>query len=540
MSRLLLALSLSLGCAAASAATITVTRFDDPDPMDCAVDGCTLREAATAAGLTPEADTIVLAAGEYVLEPPYAATAAPLALPTDVTLLGAGMNSTAIRGNGIGSLLLMSGGKYTLRRLTVKDGYADGSIYISTFGGAIRGYQADITLDQVALRDNHASQGGAMWLQECTLSLRYTTIAGNDSGFGAGGMQLLDTPATIYRSIIQDNIGQVGGGIRAQNSPLRLQGGSRLLRNHAEHSGGAVASNSDFLADDDSLVADNTASSGGAFVDIGKGLVVKGVKTTNGTGLLLLSNNDSDNAYGSFGGAMFISQGLLMERVELIGSDSTHSAGAIYSIEASVVIRDSRIADSHTLVNGGAAFFANSSVLLERVAFENNVSDGYAGAVNFSGAGKSIELKNVDFYNNRAPAQAAITNSASLTMRHVTFWSNMSNTGRDAVHQGSTGSSNYANSVVLGRCTGTPALISALGSNLRSGESSFACAGGFSLWSASLSRGTFGGLFPITGTTSSTSSIVNAGNAAYCQSTDIRNRARDVKCDLGAFEYGAL
>ena len=539
MIRTALFASLLLACAGATAATITVTRFDDPDFQDCAVDGCTLREAANLAAQTPEADTIVLPAGDYVLEPPGTSENVGLSLPSNVTLQGAGMNSTRIHGNGTGSMFVLSGGTYTMRRLAIEDGHADGNPYVSSAGGAIRGYQANLTLDQVALRNNHASQGGAIFMQEGTLSLRYTTLTGNDSGFGAGAIQLLDTPATLYRSVIDGNQGSTGGGIRAENSPLRLQAGSIIRANHATHSGGAVASNDEFIADDDSLVADNTAVSGAAFVDIGKGLVIRGVKTTNGTGLLAISNNRASHALGAFGGALFISTGLTMERVDLVGSSSDHSGGAIYSINASVTIRDSRIADSHTTVNGGAAFFASSTVLLERVAFENNVSDGYAGAVNFSGSNKSVELRNVDFYNNRAPSQAAITNGALLTMRHVTFWNNVSNAGRDAVHQTQFGSSNYANSVMLGRCTGTPAAITALGANLRSSESSWNCAGGFSIFPASLSRGTFGGLFPISGTTASNSAVVNAGNSAYCVPTDIRNRLRVSRCDLGAFEYGA-
>jgi hypothetical protein len=127
-----------------------------------------------------------------------------------------------------------------------------------------------------------------------------------------------------------------------------------------------------------------------------------------------------------------------------------------------------------------------------------------------------------------------------LTLSHVTFWNNISSTGRDAVEQTSSGATFYSNSLMLGRCSGTVAAITAAGRNIRAMESSHACSGSVTFSPLALARGTYGGLFDVTGTIAAGSPLVNAGATLYCTSRDIRNASRDAACDIGAFEYGAV
>lgn len=536
MKRLLLALCLA--SPTLQAATFTVTRFDDPPIGACLPGDCSLREALGAAAQAG-ADTVQLAAGDYVLAGWGEHANPAVSVPADTTLLGAGSSLTRITASSGGTMFFVGDGAATFRRLTIHGATDPGNAYVSSFGGAIRGFGSKVTIDQSVLRDNTISQGGALTLENCELVLRYATLRNNHGPFGGGAVQLLDTPTTVYRTVIEDNSGSGGGAFRAQGSPIRVQAGSVLRRNHATHHGGAVLSNDEFIADDDTVVDSNSAQGGGgAFADFGKGLVVRGVKTTNGTGMLLVSNSSAFDNNGAFGGAFFLGNGILMENVDVVGSQSNHSAGAIYAVYASVTIRDSRFAGNHAEVNGGAGFFAGSSVLMERVAFESNTSGVYGGALTFSGSANNAELRNVDFYDNRAPRAAAIENGTRLLLRHATFWNNVSDAGRDAINQTTFGNANYANSLMLGRCTGTTAALTASGNNLRTLESSSSCGGSVAFLLA-LSRGSFGGRFAVSGTSASGSPLVNAGAAAFCEPRDIRNRVRDGKCDVGAFEYGA-
>jgi len=92
--RLLAALVLALGLDTAHAATFNVTRADDPVPDSCLAGDCSLREAIAATATTPEADTIVLGAGQYRV------TRGELAIDGAMTIAAAGSAATRITSSG--------------------------------------------------------------------------------------------------------------------------------------------------------------------------------------------------------------------------------------------------------------------------------------------------------------------------------------------------------------------------------------------------------------------------------------------------------
>ena len=92
--RLLAALVLALGLDAAHAATFNVTRADDPAPDSCLAGDCSLREAIAATATTPEADTIVLGAGQFRV------TRGELAIDGAMTIAAAGSAATRITSSG--------------------------------------------------------------------------------------------------------------------------------------------------------------------------------------------------------------------------------------------------------------------------------------------------------------------------------------------------------------------------------------------------------------------------------------------------------
>jgi hypothetical protein len=90
----LLALALALAAFGAHAATFEVTRADDPVPGACAPGDCSLREAVDATASTPEADTIVLASGQYQV------TRGEIGIDREIAIEGAGSDATRITSNG--------------------------------------------------------------------------------------------------------------------------------------------------------------------------------------------------------------------------------------------------------------------------------------------------------------------------------------------------------------------------------------------------------------------------------------------------------
>jgi hypothetical protein len=85
---------LTLCASAASAATFNVTRADDPAPNGCLAADCSLREAIEATVATPEADAIVLGAGQFQV------TRGELAIGRAMTIAGAGSAATRITSSG--------------------------------------------------------------------------------------------------------------------------------------------------------------------------------------------------------------------------------------------------------------------------------------------------------------------------------------------------------------------------------------------------------------------------------------------------------
>jgi len=101
----LLSVALVLTTATTQAMTFVVTRTDDPANPVCQPGDCSLRGAVIAANSLPGADSIVLPAGQYVLEQPGenedAALSGDIDITEDVVITGAGRDATRIESAGL-------------------------------------------------------------------------------------------------------------------------------------------------------------------------------------------------------------------------------------------------------------------------------------------------------------------------------------------------------------------------------------------------------------------------------------------------------
>jgi CSLREA domain-containing protein len=512
MNRPAAALLLAFAAPVAHGATFVVTRTDDPAPAGCLATGCSLREAILAANASGGPDRIELPAGTFTLSFVPASSSEVTLVPTGhVHIVGTGASTTLIRSAGDGSMLRADDIALTLEKLSMQ-GRA-GSLISN--GGAIFASGSKLALLDTVLRDHQAQHsGGAIHLEYSTLDMRGSVVSGS--------------------------MATSGGGIGASFSDITLSKGSTISGNIAGLSGGGLRlSHSDLIGDDTSSIRDNAAPSAGGVVVVASSIT--GVATGGGSGLLEISNNRATGgpfpAAGA-GGGIRITPTSVVSHVALLGNEA-ESGGGLFAYGG--ILSDSLIAANHaTAAGGGVLVHTDDRMRLERVSIEGNAADGYGGAVHVTNG--SLTLANVDVHDNTAPARAAISiEEGSVTLQHATITGNLAGRAPDVLWLGADAAATYANSIVAGRCTGNSAGIVAQGRNLRT-LSFFGndCAGTtVSTQQLALTRGTFGGLFDVSGTTYPASVLIDHGASAHCLPTDVRGAARDLRCDTGAFEYGA-
>jgi hypothetical protein len=207
---LLAALALLLVQAAPAAAdTFTVTSTADGtgpcDGTSCA----TIRQALAAAeGLTGP-DTIMVPAGDYAL------AGGVLMVDSPVTIVGAGMGATTVRGTDQFPDQVFNISQpvaVTISHLTMADGFGG-------FGGNLIN-TGILTLDHVRSTRGDATSGGGLANVGGTMTVTHSVIDGNESlrgGGDSGGIANIDSGSvlTVRHSTIAGNRARLGAAIFA-------------------------------------------------------------------------------------------------------------------------------------------------------------------------------------------------------------------------------------------------------------------------------------------------------------------------------------
>lgn len=332
-----------LGAAAHAQATVfTVTTTADETDGPCTPADCSLREAVLAANAAPDADTIVLPAGTYVLTgaggEDLAATG-DLDLRGSVTIEGAGAATTIIDGGGVDRIFdIVESATVTIRNVTLRNGRVpDGD----TQGGG-------------ALLWNEPDSGKSL-----DLHLDGVVVTGNFSGSsidGGGGIRIeQDQPAssvvTITNSIISANTMSDGDG-----------GGLHLCCENltVTISGSTITGNA---AVEDPNVPDLNGEGGGIY------------HCCTDTTLTLTDTTVSDNDGPTDGGGIFTCCGvaentlLTLERSTVsgnraLGTGTSQGSGGGIEAEGAVTLADSTLSGNHARRDGGG--IDNEDVLVMR------------------------------------------------------------------------------------------------------------------------------------------------------------------------------
>ena len=306
-----LALALGLvgllgGTPAVRAASYTVTRFDDPMPDGCSPTDCSLREAVIAANASPNADTIILPAGTYVLTLggfDAAAAVGDLDITGPVTLIGQGPEQTIIDASAINDRVIEAhpGADVTISGMSIINGSVS-----TTNGGGVACYQAALTLENAVVRLNSAGSrdGGGLYARECTVTLSATQVVSNVANNGGGIYGRESTLALAHSTVAHNDAARSGGGIYGRESTLALAH-STVAHNDAARPGGGVYGLGTAASLSYSTLFGNTARAGG-------GLFIWGTGASVTVANSLVAENEADRG----GGGLVVSDDALWLTIE--------------------------------------------------------------------------------------------------------------------------------------------------------------------------------------------------------------------------------
>ena len=354
-------------------ATITVDTTND----ELNADGdCSLREAIQAANTDAAvdactagsgADTIVLPTGIYTLtiagRGEDAAATGDLDITDDLTLTGAGPESTVIDGGALDRIFhLIGSATVEMLDVTIQNGDSGADI-----GGAILN-SGTLTLTNVTVSGNSGGTlGGGIYNDASGLAtLNNTTVSGNWAS-SAGGIRNQGT-LTLNSSTVSGNTGGLdggdGGGISNDTGTLTLNS-STVSDNTTGMFGAGIFNDRGELQMSNSTVSGNTTTGplgyGGGIVNLG------GTATlTNVT----ISGNSAPSSYGDGGGIFNMAQ-------EIIFIDPPGSQ----IIPATLTLTNGTLRDNLASDSGDSIFNDSYST----VRLKNTIVEGGATSENCTG-----------------------------------------------------------------------------------------------------------------------------------------------------------
>ena len=250
-----------------NAATYTVNTLADNESNGCVFGNCTLREAVSAANLSPGADSIIFSVtGTITLQSGH------LPISSSITITGSGARSLSISGNNTERVFLVSGSGTTanISNLTVTNGNAQpiliGSTLIGDGGGILNTQGATLNLSEVHITGNSAtSHGGGIattavlpLFATTTTNVTRSTIFSNSAVAGGGGVSsvgvdvlgtgLLSSAVTelTNSTITQNTATAEGGGISNIGGNIFLTNNT-ISHNQSTIAGGGIVNVSGIL-----------------------------------------------------------------------------------------------------------------------------------------------------------------------------------------------------------------------------------------------------------------------------------------------------
>ena len=185
-----------------------------------------------------------------------------------VGLLGGSEGVSAIGIGFDGGHLTINGGEISGCGTTLEDGSFYGGA-ISAFPFANKGY---VSITDTTIKNNHSIYGGGIVLAyDCDFTIKNVTFDNNTSEKDGGALfisgenvyyNLLPT-GSVEECLFSDNSGRYGGAIYVEETSLSLSD-SIVLHNNAVYGGGLFKNSPSMTLTGINIICNNTASSGGA------------------------------------------------------------------------------------------------------------------------------------------------------------------------------------------------------------------------------------------------------------------------------------
>jgi hypothetical protein len=247
---------------------------------------------------------------------------------------------------------------------------AEGSNY--GVGGAIYAQNGAIEIRDTNIHQNAATQGGGVYLLNCTGSLSNVTLDGNGLNFAAepargGGLFASGCNLSVSNLAATGNLGAVdGGGVHVESSTISFDGGQ---------------------------IAGQTAStSGGGLSAVASDVSLSGVE---------ISGN---SATGLFGGGVASTQTVALSASDCAFFNNSATLGAgLYTSDGDATVNHNIFYSNNATATGGAVFVTNAGT---GSVIGNTVDGNTSGGVGVGGM--AIAGSPIDVFNN------IVTNSTGI------------------------------------------------------------------------------------------------------------------------------
>ena len=394
------ALLLALGQGAAVAATINVTTSN---PNIVADGQCSLIEAIINANndAATHADCAAGSGADTIVLPPNANVTLTNAYSNTFGATGLPPIASSITIQGNGTMIARQGNAPEFRIIT-----------IASLG--------NLKLQQMTLTGGLASSGGGI-RNDGTLTIENTTISGNTTGITGGGV-LNSGTLSINNSILSGNVAQYGGAGLINYGTLTIEN-STISSNVASYPGGGIR-NFGNLTIGNSTISGNTGYfSGGGVVNYGAGILV--IENS------IISGNIIAGPYFNSGGGVSNFGSLTLQNSTISINTAERGGGLLNSGKVSV--KSSSIS-GNTAVNGGGLTNYGSLTIENSVISGNTANKGGGGVYSFG----NLTITNSTISGNTANVGGGLRNtahcyfgcsSASLTVENSTISGNHANQG---------------------------------------------------------------------------------------------------------------
>ncbi|QDT82004.1 putative outer membrane protein PmpB precursor [Gimesia maris] len=399
-----------------------------------------LRDAIEQANANAGADSIsfeAALAGETIV------LTTELQITDDLTITGLGSDQLTLDGNSDSRIFNISDGSFgtlltvEIRGLALTNGFSDN-------GGAISNYE-DLTVKDCLFSENDVSSvqiqsagfnnGGAIRNVAGTLEVSNTTFS-NNLAVDGGAIYNSTGTVNVMNSMFSENMATTtqgqGGGIYGIYGSVAITECS-FLSNSASGYGGGIGTLYGTLSVTDSFFSNNSAgphSSGSAIYNDGQMTVTRSVfsenreksaitnSTTNGTNVVISDCDISENDV---------------------------STGAIYNLNGSMLIIDSRFTGNNS-VGGGIANLAKLTIVNSTISA--NFASGNGSGIDNSGV-LSIINSTISGNGSNTLRGGGIYNSGVLDIVNSTLTANSASYG-GGIYNDSYGTLTVSNTIIAG------------------------------------------------------------------------------------------